>query len=320
MFKMDVDEEFQKGYDGLSEFSHVRGVLELRDLILSFRTNERYIFISKIVDYDMYQVVDANKRNVEWIQNAKGLESLKYWISSLMLSFNSFAAVYSVIVFSCVCTFGRNLNPIEIESVIFSDFVARLTLNPKNLNEYPNVSILTKDFFRNLRDLKLDETAKKIHKRIYNDYFSYLSIEHSLYFKADIKFTLCAQYLARCFTFHDNRDIVTPEDIVKGWTLTLNLFLTDLRPYINGLDQSVESANLKSNNTSVEVNPPEKKYTLRNILAITASILFFLGLLLLFGCIFTIFTGHYQYGGNTTRLFVLTVSIVLTRIFYKKIK
>ena len=55
---------------------------------------------SKIVDYDMYQVVDANKRNVEWIQNAKGLESLKYWVSSLMLSFNSFAAVYSVIVFS----------------------------------------------------------------------------------------------------------------------------------------------------------------------------------------------------------------------------
>lgn len=100
----------------------------------------------------------------------------------------------------------------------------------------------------------------------------------------------------------------------------LKFIFTDLRPYINGLDQSVESANLKSNNASVEVNPPEKKYTLRNILAITASILFFLGLLLLFGCIFTIFTGHYQYGGNTTRLFVLTVSIVLTRIFYKKIK
>ena len=61
MFKMDVDEEFQKGYDGLSEFSHVRGVLELRDLILSFRTNERYIFISKIVDYNMYQVVSASR-------------------------------------------------------------------------------------------------------------------------------------------------------------------------------------------------------------------------------------------------------------------
>ena len=62
MFKMDVDEEFQKGYDGLSEFSHVRGVLELRDLILSFRTNERYIFISKIVDYDTAKIGRASCR------------------------------------------------------------------------------------------------------------------------------------------------------------------------------------------------------------------------------------------------------------------
>ncbi len=57
-----INEEFKKDYGKINEFSHILGMLELRDLLVSFRTNERHIFISKNVDYEMYPIVNGFKK------------------------------------------------------------------------------------------------------------------------------------------------------------------------------------------------------------------------------------------------------------------
>lgn len=49
-----IDEEFVKSYNNLNEFLDVPDMLELRDLLVSLKNNERYIYISKHVDYDAF--------------------------------------------------------------------------------------------------------------------------------------------------------------------------------------------------------------------------------------------------------------------------
>ena len=71
--------------DGLSEFSHVRGVLELRDLILSFRTNERYIFISKIVDY-LVKYINKIGNNIDAIVFTAGVAENNYDVRESIIS------------------------------------------------------------------------------------------------------------------------------------------------------------------------------------------------------------------------------------------
>ncbi len=102
-----IDEEFVKSYNNLNEFLDVPDMLELRDLLVSLKNNERYIYISKHVDYDAFHDMNILKKEIKIFRDAeKGLGDWGFIFSKSKLSNGAVASVYSIILYSCVCEFG----------------------------------------------------------------------------------------------------------------------------------------------------------------------------------------------------------------------
>lgn len=262
-----IDEEFDKGYEALNEFIDVNGLLDLRDLIMTFKTNERCKFLGETFKEDLSRECLNNSKKIPLINYAKKeLGSFKFLISKSNLSFTSFIGLCSVIVFSCGCDFKRKLSDEEIFTILNSDLISKLSLNQDfkeilsqdfeniNLESFDNVKLkssnninleycdnienksfskdLDRDFFKKLSTVKWDDRAKKLHYTIKEGCWFGVQLQHLIEPGPYSQFGFSARYLASCNVLVNNRDEVLVEDIVNAWFLTFKLFQEDLRPYI----------------------------------------------------------------------------------------
>ncbi len=224
-----LEKKFNEDLVGLDEFSYVLGFEEFRNFLINYRNNEKLITLSKLVDYNLYKPVDKSK-DVEVIINAKKeLNSFSIIVSKISL--HAFIHVYSVIAYSCIGAMNRELTNLEINQIINSDLISKLSLGLDNFRSINDV-ILDRDFFKSFKKIKFNKESKKLDKTIYSGYFRHICVETLAESDLSHAFGMCANYLAGCYAFADGRVEVVPEDIIKGWTLTLNLFNMDLRPYV----------------------------------------------------------------------------------------
>lgn len=224
-----LEKKYNQSMDKLTEFSDVDGMDEFCNLLNDFRTNEKFMILPKFVDYNLFKHVDKAK-NIELIKNAKkGLNLSIFGESKVTL--HVFYQVFSVIFYSCVCDFGRELSKDEINMVLASDLVARLTAAPDNFMNI-EAPYLDKSFFKTFKKCSFSKRAKKLDKVINKGYWMYIITLRDLNKDLSYAFGECAHYLSYSYAFANGRKEVTPEDVLKGWTLTLNLFNMDLRPYV----------------------------------------------------------------------------------------
>lgn len=235
-----LENHFSKSDEKINKFLDVSDVLELRDLLVSFRTNEEYIFVSENIHRDIYDFAKKYKKKVNLLQVASdGLGIIyTFFTSKSKISWESFIGVYSVIMFSCCANFKRDLTDDECGMILKSDLVYRLTLGLDNWQRVNNSSqySLDKSFFKNLLKIKWSKKAKQMDKAVYNGYFESLGLEYGMDGKLAADFGLAVDYLSCCYAVADNRNEILVEDVVMSWILILNLFLADLRPYIFGGD------------------------------------------------------------------------------------
>lgn len=231
-----LEKDFEKSYAKINEFLDVPGVFELRDLLVSFRTNEQYIFVSENIHCDIYDVAKKYKKKVNLLQvAAKGLGIIyTSFISKSKISWESFIAVYSIVLYSCCANFKRDLTDDECGMILKSDLVYRLTLGLDNWQKVNNSSQyhLDKSFFKNLLKIKWSKKAKQIDKAVYDGYFESLMLEYGMDGKVCVEFAISVDYLSCCYAVADNRNEILAEDVAAAWLLILNLFLADLRSYI----------------------------------------------------------------------------------------
>lgn len=225
-----LEEKFEESLVELGEFSDVQGIDEFTDLLINHRNNEKLIILSKLVDGNFYKKIDKSK-NIEIIKNAKKeMDSLRIFKSSNVL-FSMFACVYDIIAYSCISELGRELTSNEFNHVLNSDLIGKLTIAQENFLTVNNPN-LDRNFFKSLNKVRITEKTKKLQKCIYKGYWKYITAEVGLDTFSDYSFAECTRYLAGCYAFADGRKEVTPEDLLRSWTLTLNLFNMDLRPYV----------------------------------------------------------------------------------------
>ncbi len=233
-----LEKDFEESYAKLNEFLDVPGMLELRDLLVSFRTNEEYIFLSENIDDDYYNLARRSRKKFKMLNtSAEGLGLfMSMFISKAQISWTSFIAIYSVMMFSCATKFKRQITDEEFMKILSSDIPFKLSIGFDNWFNVQDISVLDKKFFKNLLKIKWTKEAKKTHKAIHEGYWLSLSMEYGIKSKVNTCFSLSADYLSCCYAFSEGRNEILPEDQVRAWTLILNLFLADLRPYIFGGD------------------------------------------------------------------------------------
>ena len=240
-----IDEEFEKGYNALNEFIDVEGLVDLRDLVLSFKINERYKFLGEMFKEDLSKECLNHANNIPLINYAKKeLGSFKFLITKSNLSFTSFIGLCSVIAFSCGCDFKRKLSSDEIFKILSSNLISNLTLGLDNLEEVETLDDkniekisssskdLNRDFFNKLSTIKWDSRAKKLHNTIKEGCWFGIQLQHLIEPGPYAQFAFAARYLASCNVLVNNKDEVLVEDIVNAWFLTFELFQKDLRPLI----------------------------------------------------------------------------------------
>lgn len=317
-----IDEEFVKSYNNLNEFLDVPDMLELRDLLVSLKNNERYIYISKHVDYDAFHDMNILKKEIKIFRDAeKGLGDWGFIFSKSKLSNGAVASVHSIILYSCVCEFQRELTKEEKEKIYKCDLVHKLTLGQENFLNIKNYDIIDKDFFKNINKIKWNKRANKLNKTIYNGYWYVLSLEYELHHYPHSKFGICADYLACCRVYMDGRDEIMPEDLVKSWLLTLKLFLSDLRPYIFNYNESQTKHVIGKNSEKEIPNLSRTKKGINKILAAILSILLFIFLLFIILILIILLVGDAIYSiGRWPGLIALGLCAYIAKRFYIRIK
>lgn len=325
MFEFYYERDIQKNFEELDKFEDVLNLFELKNLINEFINNEKYVFIIENIDFEMFETMRKSRKYSTFINNAyNGLKSFKYWIQPSIMNFNSFTSVYSIIVYSCILAYGRMLSNDELESIIFSDFPIKLTLAMDDFYNINNAPLLDKDFFRTIRDVKLDKSAKKLDKFIYHGFLLNLAEPGNHYVADVVEFSYCASYFSRCYAYSRKNKVVTTNDIADGWILTFKLFLNDIRSYIDGLESNSPCAILPPLKSRKEVKVEEKNngsFNIKKIIAIFLSILFFCFLILVVEDISYLLTGSYYYSGApTTRYAIFGFMLFLTSMFYSLVK
>lgn len=255
-----IDEEFERGYEALYEFIDVEGLVDLRDLIMSFKISERCKFLGETFKEDLSKECLSYTNEIPLINYAKKeLGSFKFLITKSNLSFTSFIGLCSIIAFSCGCDFKRKLSSDEIFQILSSDLISKLTLgygfdnidssnlslgesfdsiNSSNLSlgqDFQNKSDfkeLNREFFKKLSTIKWDNRAKKLHTTIKEGCWFGVQLQHLIETGPYAQFGFSARYLASCNVLANNRDEVLAEDIVNAWFLTFKLFHNDLCEYI----------------------------------------------------------------------------------------
>lgn len=253
-----IDEEFERGFEALNDFIDINGLLDLRDLIMTFKSSERCEFLGATFKEDLSKECLNNSKKIDLINYAKKeLGSFKFLITKSNLSFTSFIGLCSVIVFSCGCDFKRELSSDEIFKILNSDLISKLTLGLLRLDNFEDILNLYQDlednnekcsdinnltqnhtkelnqeFFKKLSSVKWDKRAKKLHNTIKEGCWFGVQLQHLIEPGPYAQFGFAARYLASCNVLVNNRDEVLAEDIVNAWFLTFKLFQEDLRPYI----------------------------------------------------------------------------------------
>lgn len=193
-----------------------------------------YIFSQVLVSYESMGVFPDFINLKPW--SVISSDNTHFVISKAQISWSSFIAIYSVMMFSCATKFKRQITDEEFMKILSSDIPFKLSIGFDNWFNVQDISVLDKKFFKNLLKIKWTKEAKKTHKAIHEGYWLSLSMEYGIKSKVDNRFSVGADYLSCCYAFSEGRNEILPEDQVRAWTLILNLFLADLRPYIFGGD------------------------------------------------------------------------------------
>ena len=232
-----IDEEFIKGYESLNEYSDVEGLIELRNLLESFRDNDYLRFIGENALLSLDELCTEYNHKVQFFNDAFSVfGGIKYIFKLSDMAYAAFSALYSIIAYNCAYEFKRDLSEEEKIQVISSPLACKIALGLDNFENVEKWKTVNKFFFQKVEAIKWDKRSRKLHNAIHDAYIYNLGCLYHMDTGTVSQFALCSRYLVCCNAVAKGQTTVSPEDIVKGWFLTFKLLQTNLTPYVFGDD------------------------------------------------------------------------------------
>ncbi|MDO5850184.1 MAG: hypothetical protein Q4P14_03120 [Methanobacteriaceae archaeon] len=232
-----VDEEFIKGYESLNEYKDVPGLIELRDLLESFRDNDRIRFIGEEALLSLEDLGVEYNTKVKFFRQAFSVfGGIKYIVRLSDMAYAALIGLYSIISYSCAYEYQRSLSKEEKIQVLSSPLACKISLGLDNFDEVENWKDVNKKFFKKVAAIKWDKRARKLHNAIHDAYIYNLGCLYHMDTGTVSQFALSSRYLVCCTAVAKGQSTIGPEDIVNGWFLTFKLLQTNLTPYVFGDD------------------------------------------------------------------------------------
>ncbi|WP_405289017.1 hypothetical protein [Methanobrevibacter sp.] len=318
-----IDECFIEEYEKLNAYLEIPNMVELRDLMISFKHNEKFVFVSGLDYSGNIDAIEYNPKLKNDIEGTVGV--LSFLFNNSEISLRSIETVFNVIELSCIGELHRELSSLEKEKIFTSDLFYKLTFAQENFLHTDEYNEVNKLFFKKLCKIKWADNSKMIKKNLYDGLWFVIGLEHDTPSKICTGFGICVEYLSCCRALTHGRSEVSTEDVVQSWLLTLNLFLMDLRPYIkdfNSASNLVANTDSDYSNTgdlSEEDSSKKSSSLIRKILTGILSIIIVVILLLGFSIIFALIFGDNALNyAHSLRPFGV-IGLALAAAFGKKI-
>ncbi|RPF50770.1 hypothetical protein EDC42_1423 [Methanobrevibacter gottschalkii DSM 11977] len=244
-----IDEWINEDYEKLDVFMDADSMEDLRELILSFKYDDKFAFLSENIHYQT-DINNYSDNNNLYLDANDVLGDFGFIFSNSHLSSVCIDSLFFVIECSCIGELRRELSNIEKEKVYYSDLGYKLTLGQENFLKIKNYEVINKTFFKKLSKIKWSSNSKNLDKYIKN-FWDTITLQYDTYYHIVSSFSVCANYFACCRALTSGRLEVSNEGVIQSWLLTLNLFLMDLRPYIKDFN----SASAMISDTGSEFKP-----------------------------------------------------------------
>lgn len=315
-----VNEEFIKGYESLNEYTDVPGLIELRELLESYRDDDHLRFIGEKALLELAYLGVEYENKSKFFRDAFFAFGALKWIFRLSdMAFSAFLGVYSMIGYSCAYELQRELSDDEKVKIIESSLACKISLGLDNFEDVENWRDVNKKFFKKVAAVKWEKRARKLHNAIHDAYIYNFGCLFRMDNETVAQFALCSRYLASCAAVAKGQTTVSPEGIVNAWFLTFKLLHTDLTSYVFDDDGSVMKKNKHSKNFLNKKGGIFMKKFSKGI-SIVFSIIFFIVLIIVLFMILALLFGDQLYNvGRLPGLIVLFICAFLTKKFYNSI-
>ncbi len=318
-----IDEWINEDYEKLDVFMDVDSMEDLRELILSFKYDDKFAFLSENIHYQT-DINNYSDNNNLYLDANDVLGDFGFIFSNSHLSSVCIDSLFFVIECSCIGELRRELSNIEKEKVYYSDLGYKLTLGQENFLKIQNNEKITKTFFKKLNKIKWSSDSKNLDKYI-KKFWDTVTLQYDTSHHIVSSFSVCANYFSCCRALTQGRFEVSTEDVVQSWFLVLNLFLMDLRPYIKDFNSSSAMIVNTENNFNKPINILKNQSCnklssiIRKVLAGVLSIIIVFLLLLAMSIILLLIFGDALYNSAHSLRPIGIIGLALAAALGKKI-
>ena len=225
-FEEFLEEDLDKYFKRLNEFSYVENFDLIHDGLLNLRDNQQFIEMGRIPK------TGYNKEDRKWKFEEDKIPFIKAAKNGLSNFPLLYLALYSMIQLNYIYCANEKLDDDDYKSIILGDVAAYFTYfvedfeNPKTLPEP------SEDFFKQITNIKYE--TKNVNK-FFNCIWDIISPYTNAY-RTDINYCrtlgFAALYLCACSALKNNHDSITFDDVVTGYLTIFKLFYIDIRPLV----------------------------------------------------------------------------------------
>ena len=238
-FEEFLEEDLDKYFKRLTEFSYVENFDLIHKGLLNLRDNQQFIEMGRIPK------TGFNKENRKWKFEEDKIPFIKAANDGMsnfpllylppitkVVQYDFFIALYTMIQLNYIYCANEKLDDDDYKNIILGDVAAYFTYFVEDFENPGKIPEPSEDFFKQITNMKYE--TKDVNK-FFNCIWDVTSA-YTAGYRTDINYcrtlVFAALYLSACSALKNNRDSIAFEDVITGYLTIFKLFYIDIRPLV----------------------------------------------------------------------------------------
>ena len=222
-FEEFLEEDLDKYFKRLTEFSYVENFDLIHKGLLNLRDNQQFIEMGRIPK------TGFNKENRKWKFEEDKIPFIKAANDGMsnfpllylppitkVVQYDFFIALYTMIQLNYIYCANEKLDDDDYKNIILGDVAAYFTYFVEDFENPGKIPEPSEDFFKQITNMKYEPYTTA--------YRSGMNYCRTIGF--------AALYLSACSALKNNRDSISFEDVITGYLTIFKLFYIDIRPLV----------------------------------------------------------------------------------------
>ena len=238
-FEEFLEEDLDKYFKRLTEFSYVENFDLIHKGLLNLRDNQQFIEMGRIPK------TGFNKENRKWKFEEDKIPFIKAANDGMsnfpllylppitkVVQYDFFIALYTMIQLNYIYCANEKLDDDDYKNIILGDVAAYFTYFVEDFENPGKIPEPSEDFFKQITNMKYE--TKDVNK-FFNCIWDIIS-PYTTAYRSGMNYCrtigFAALYLSACSALKNNRDSISFEDVITGYLTIFKLFYIDIRPLV----------------------------------------------------------------------------------------